>query len=495
MSEDVQPVRPIDVAEREYRSPPPLVLVVALLAIGGLIGWGAASLGGDGIATASPTSDPGNVSPLGDASLQPGARPTISWVQATTVPAIPSQLEYAGATNVAETNGMLYMVVRYADPTTMAISNELWSSPNGAEWSSDVVDVGVPVSITELTAVGDGLVLTGQSDSVFGLWRSIPDRAIDGTSWSRVTLDLPVDFSPEYHKTAVNRQGEVVTAVIGNVDVWREIVKPYVPDEIDLADPRVYFIDGQLYAAPNPPLQLFAEPPEVVTTDDAVWIRLVTLEGEEVLQTLPLPDGAFPVGQDSDLANIQIALSWRSDNAIDFLPVTGRNALPAGYFLPDAWQDGFIGAAYELEGSFASSEVVELWSTESGVAWQIASNQPPRECSPFFLAVNRDKLLLTAEDGTRCVGAIDQEWTILAETSTVSYAVGGGAGFIGYPNSFDYETASFSRDGLTWVDVAIPAAEPYPTLALLEERLFAMSVNCCDPNLGKHIDVWIGEIS
>jgi hypothetical protein len=488
-------VRPIDVAEREHRSPPPLVLVVALLAIGGLIGWGAASFGGDTIATVDAATDTEEASPLGDPSLQPETRPTISWIAATTVPEIPGPLDYAGASNVAEVNGLLYVVVRFVDPTTMEISNHLWSSEDGVEWASDVIDVGAQVSITEVTAVGDGLLMTGRSDSLFGMWRSIPDRGIDGTSWSRVAIDLPDDFSPRFHATAANQQGEITTAAIGTVDLWREIVAPYLPPGIDGTDPNLTLAAGILYSPGEPAVPLFSEPPEVVTTGGNIWIRLVTLDGEEVLQTRPLPAGAYPLSTTADLADIPIALSWISDDGIDFLPITGRNALPDGYFLPAAWQDGFITASYELGNEFAPDETVSLWTTGSGRAWDVAPVQPPRQCSPFFVAVNRDRVLLTAEDGTRCVGTNDGEWTVLAEPSTVSYAVGGGAGFLGYPDSFDYQTASFSRDGENWVDITIPAAEPYPTLEILERRLLAMSVNCCDPTKGKHIDVWIGNIS
>lgn len=496
MPADVQPVRPLDVDEREPRHPPPLLLVIVLLAVGGLIGWATATLGDDGIAPVAPAPDPSNVSPLGDALRQPAARPTITWVPATSVPAFPESLGYAGSTNVAEVNGILYLVIRYRDAAAeTAIRNELWSSADGVSWTSDVLDTGMPVAITAVTAAGNGLLLTGQSEGFLGLWHSIPDRAINGTSWSPVAIDFPAGFTPEYHATVANRRGEVITTALGNLDVWREVVAPYVPDGVDVTDPDARMADNFLYVAPDIPLQLFSEPPEVVATDDSIWIRLVTLDGEEVLQTLPLPVGAYPLAVNVDLAEIPIAMSWRSSNTIDFLPVVGRNALPSGYFLPVAWQDGFVAASYEFEEEFGANGRVGLWSTAKGLAWRATAPQPPRDCSPFFLAVSRDRILLTAEDGTRCVGTDYESWTVLAEPSTVSYAVGGGAGFLGYPNSFDYATASFSRDGVAWMDVSIPATEPYPTLALLEDRLFAMSVTCCDSTRANRIEIWIGEIS
>ncbi len=83
---------------------------------------------------------------------------------------------------------------------------------------------------------------------------------------------------------------------------------------------------------------------------------------------------------------------------------------------------------------------------------------------------------------------------ILEDPCTSCYVVGGAAGFLGYPDSFECDSAVFSPDGIAWGDVSVPAPEPYPTLSILENRLLALSVNQPRATVPKHIDIWIGEI-
>ncbi|MDJ0953658.1 MAG: hypothetical protein QNJ81_08260 [Acidimicrobiia bacterium] len=493
MSDDHQSVRPIGVEQPDGHHPPRLPLVIALLAIGGLIGWGIASLGGDSIATATTTTLAAESSPLGDASLAPGARPTVSWVAADSLPAVPENLDFAGATDPVELNGSIYLVVSYSSGTSPAIRNELWSSADGSEWVSTPIELDENVAVVDITAIPEGLLLAGSGDSVFGLWRSVPGRSLGGSSWVRIPTETPPGFTAEFHSTAVNRGNEIVTTVIGDLAIWREVIAPYLPDEIDLADPGVRFSSGVVYTSDGQTIEPFREPPEVLTVDGTVWIRLVARDGNEILQTRELPPGAYPVETSPDLSFVPVAMSWRSEDGVDFLPVTGRNALPNGYFLPEAWEGDFVAASYQLRDAFAANEEVTLWRTSSGRAWQRSDDQPPRECSPYFFAVSRSRLLLVGPDGIRCIWAED-EWTVLAEPGVVAFVVGGPAGFLGYPDVFEFGTAVFSRDGVTWSDVDIPANEPSPSLSILSDRLFALSVAPQRPSVPQRIEIWLGTI-
>ncbi len=493
MSDHQPPVRPIGDEQPDEHHPPRLTLVIALLAIGGLIGWGIASLGGDSIATATTTTLAADSSPLGDGSLEPEARPAVSWVAATSLPAMPENLDYAGSTEPVELDGSLYLVVSYSSGTSASIRNELWSSTDGLEWSSTPIELDENVFVVDITAIPEGLLLAGSRDSVFGLWRSVPGRSLGGSSWVRIPIDTPPGFIAEFQSTAVNRGNEVITTVIGDLAIWREVIAPYVPDDVDLEDPGVRFSSGVVYTSDGETIQPFREPPEVLTVDGTVWIRLVTNDGNEILQTRELPPGAYPVESSPDLSFVPVAMSWRSEDGVDFLPVTGLNALPDGYFLAEAWGGEFIAASYQLPDSFASDEEVTLWRTSSGRAWQRFDDRPPRECSPFFFAVSRSRLVLVGPDGVRCIWD-DDEWAVLDDPGLVAFVVGGPAGFLGYPDVFEYNTAVFSRDGLTWSDVAIPADEPYPALSILNDRLFGLSVTQQQSSEPNRIDIWLGTI-
>ena len=495
MPDDQKAVRPLGPATPGRNSPPPLILVAILLVVGGLLGWGIATLTGGGIATATPTTLLGeDSSPLGDATLEAEDRPTVTWTPAITVPQVPDGMEYAGATDPVEYEGSIYLVVRFSESDTGDTSNHLWTSADGNEWSSSPIELGQSVPVVELTTIADGLMVTGQDEEFFGLWRSVPGRSFGGSSWIPIPLEIPTDFEPVFHATAVNRSGGITSTVIGNLAIWREVIAPYVPEGIDLAHPDLTLSQGVLYPGDGSAFELFAEPPEVLTSRNTVWIRLVTTDGDEILQTRELQPGAYPVEDAPDLAFIPVALSWISNDGAEFLNVTGRNALPPGYFLPEPWEDGFISAKYELADAFATNEDVTLWRSGSGRAWERSDDQPPRECSPFFFARSNDTLLLTAEDRTRCAWNRAEGWTVLPDPCTSCYAIGGPAGFLAYPSSFDYDTALYSSDGHTWVDVAIPAPEPYPTLSILEERLLAFSVHQPRPTAPKRIEIWLGQI-
>jgi hypothetical protein len=497
---DGDSVRPIDRDEALHHRPPPkLTMVAALLAIGGVLGWGVATLGGASETDTATPAAAADASPIG-AAIAPTSRPTVTWTQASVVPAIPPGMGYAGFSTAVELNGTTYLVVDYASATTKATGSQLWHSTDGDLWEADTLWLGEPVSSIDLTAFGDSLLLGGTTAGGFGLWTSIPDRSIDGSSWNRIPLSIPEGITNQLHATRVSGDNRIVAMMIGNLEIYPSIIEPYLPHGIDLSNERYRYLGDQfIYGTDGSgtdwdPIQIFAEPPSVLVADDSVWIRLVTTGGDEVLQTVPLPDGVYPVDSTPNLTDIPVAMMWRSDDVVGFLPVTGSSALPEGYFLPEAWGNDFVAAVYARPNSFAAREDVTLWTSHSGRAWQPAEIQPPRECSPFFLAVSKDRIHLTSEIGTQCIRDVDGTWQVLDQPSTATYVVGGDAGFIGYPDSFEYDQALFSEDGVSWANVTIPTAEPYPTLVALQDRLLALSVNRPRPTAPTQIDVWVGAI-
>ncbi len=492
MPEDLQPVRPLDTGEAapSHNPPPRMLLVVGLLAVGALLGWSIASLGGDSVATVSSPGDDLSM----DTDPDPGGIPSIIWQQAESVPVIPSGLQYAGATDPVELAGTIYTVVSFFDPATDRTTGQLWSSNDGKSWRAEQLDLGEPAQVVEVTALRDGLMLSAQTDDGFGVWRSPLGRAVDGASWTRLPLDLPENVVVRFHQTAVSAGGDITTVVIANFEIWREILAPYVPANIDIEDPELVLFMGSVVRPGEEafPHQIFSFDPEVLTTRDSVWVRVVDIDGREELFTRPLPEGAYPLARAPELGSVSVAFAWRSADGIEFSPIIGRGALPEGYFLPEPWQAGFIAAAYEQADSFALDEQVRLWSSASGRAWQPLSSQPPRDCALYFLAVSGNRLLLSDGD-TRCLWNGD-EWAVLRDEVDVFEVTGGTAGFLGYPRNFDSTTAMFSRDGRSWVDAALPAGATFQTMWVLDERLLAVSVTPQGSGEPLGVDIWLGSI-
>ena len=491
MTEETARVRPLTGDETTPpRRPPRFPLTIAVLVVGILVGWAVASLtrGSTGADLVSGGADT-------DTADDATGPVSITWAQATSVPPFPAGMVYAGATSPVELGGRIYVVTRFEDAAAGTISNELWSSGDGLTWQTEPIRLDDGAAVTDLVATRTGLILSGSLGEHFAMWRSLPGRAVDGGSFTSVAVAVPDEITVLDEGTAVNEVGEIVTVAIGDFPVWREAIAPYIPDEVDPQDPGLSYYLDSVYSQQIPtPIAVFDTTPEVVVTSDAVWVRLTTPEDEQILRTYDLPGGAFPLETTPDLGAVRVGFAWRSTNGVDFLPVESGSALPDGYFLPLAWQDGFITAGYEQESSFAPFENIRLWNSNTGRAWQPADNQPPPQCVRFELATSSDRILLTGDDGTRCVGTAGGTWTVLSDPGSVTYAVGGQAGFIGYRSRFNHANAMFSPDGLHWSEVEIPGNDPYPTVAPLHDRLVMLSVAAATPSEPARIDIWIGSI-
>jgi len=495
-NEQVRPLRGDDHVRREQRTPR-FVAVIALLAIGGLVGWVAASLGN--AASPTPTTSPVAQSEIdtAPASRDASLGPSVEWTRAEVIPEVPDGMEYGGFSAVAEVGGRIYLTAVFANTTTGEEASELWESADGLDWTASTIDVGESMIAQDLVAVGDGLLMTGQTEDTFAMWRSVPGRAISGSSWAKVSLEMPERFHGGFLRTAVNSTGDTMTVAIGSLELWPEVIGPYLPDEVDLDDPGFVYRGGSFLYEPDSSdyIELFSEPPEVVFAGNNLWVRIVTLAGDEAIRTFPLPRGTYPVGTTPTLEGIQLLMAWFSDDGIDFLPVVGANALPSSYFLPKPWGEGFVGAVYEMDSSVVINEAITLWGSRSGRAWQPQQQHVPEECSPFQLAISGDRMHLTSEDGTQCIRDIGSPWEILDEPSTSTYVVGGGAGFVSYPDSFEYDTALFSHDGISWARISIPTPEPYPGIMVLEDRLLALSVSRPNEEAPPVVEIWLGKIS
>ncbi len=494
------PVRPLPQSNPQQRepNPPRLLLGAVLLALGGLVGWVAASLGGGAAVTT--TAPPTTASEAG-VIRDTGPLPTVTWTAATSVPTVPSGFDYAGTSTMVEIDGITHVIVNFQDSTTGEVASELWQSTDGLEWSSRPLVADEPVEGFDLAASGSTLLMTGRGTDELALYRSIPGRVVGGSSWFRVELATPTDYRLESLTPIVNGQGDVLVMAVGYLDIWRDVIGPHLPTDIDLTDPRyVLREDGVLFETRTERGVDYAEVvpvlsgvPELVATEDSVWIHLVTAEGEEVLQTVPLPRGAYPTTASPSLNRIPLVMAWISAGD-EFLPVTSSNALPWGLLFPQAWGDGFVAANYDLDESFGITERPTLWVSSSGRAWQQEEEQPPRQCGPAELTVSGRRMHLTADDGTQCVRDLGSSWEVLPESPTVSYTIGGPAGFVGYPDAFAYDQALFSRDGVSWVEIEVPGPAPYPTLSILRDRLVAMSVDRPRPDRPSRIEIWVGEI-
>lgn len=482
--------------------PPRLGYGIALVVAGGLLGWGIASAGGD------PSPPTPTVADAVDAAATVVPRdtrpaPTVMWTEAITTPGIPAGYEYAGASDAVEVDGTIYLIVNLEDTATGVISSNLWLSTDGREWIAENFAFDKEEFIArDLTVARNGLLLTGTFDNEPALLRSISGRAVGGSSWNRIELAGADDFRPRELTTEVDGSGDAITVVVGSFDIWRDLLQPLVAPDIDLGDPSYVFrADGTLFAPRTEngvdfgeSIDVLSAEPEVVVTHDSVWVRLVTVDGSEVLRTVPLPDGAYPLVAEPPLNDIPVAMVWRSNEDGEFRQVTARSALPEGFFRAHPWGDRLLTATFESGGVFSSSDRATLWTSALGRAWRSLESQPPPECSGYSLAVSGTRIHLTGDDGTQCVRSGDSDWEVLSPRSDAAYVTGGPAGFIGYPNAFEYDSALFSRDGIIWTEIVMPGLAPYPTVSVLENRLVALSVNRPRPNRPTQIQVWVGEI-
>ena len=112
-------VRPLsEQPETPQRSAPPRLAVgIALLAIGGLLGWAAASIGSNDSTTV--TTSAIELEPTATTIVPRDPRPTpeVQWTQAS-VPALPASLAYRGTTDVVQLGESLFFVVNFLDPDT-----------------------------------------------------------------------------------------------------------------------------------------------------------------------------------------------------------------------------------------------------------------------------------------------------------------------------------------------------------------------------------------
>ncbi len=291
--------------------------------------------------------------------------------------------------------------------------------------------------------------------------------------------------------TAVAGDGDIFVLMSGYADLWRDAVAPFVPEGADLNGEVVYRGSEFLqWSDSGLETRLFFEDPQVVIVDRAAWVRIVNCHGEEVIRTFPLPRRTYSSSMKPQLTEIQLYAAWTSLGGAAFEPVEGDGLLPSGCFLPTAWGNRFVAVGASADGGERLETV--LWVSDSGSEWVPDPVQPPAECSPFSLVVSGESLHLTSADGTQCCRrGLGADWIVLDEPCESCYKLAGPAGFLGYPTSFEYNKGLLSRNGVLWNEVPVPGVEPYPTLAVLDDSLVAMSVfNDLDSN--HQVRIWVG---
>jgi hypothetical protein len=437
---------------------------MAVLAVGGLVGWLVAAAA-DGPAAPSTASEDPDAGRLAD---PPGSLPTIDWSEAGTIPETAGTFD--GFTGAAQVGNTIYVAARVTDPVTRQRRAILWRSDDSAVWEDAGLDLGAAAVVDQIAAYGDALLLAGSSRGQPRLWKSIPGRVIGGASWIEVPLPEPPGIAVGEASLATSRDGQVVVTVPGTIDLTDRVVAD-LPAATDLNRAGT----------------------EVVVADNRAWTRVVTPDGSEHLATYLLPDELHYVAGRSDGLRVSAMKVWASSNGVAFYPVTGPNIVPSGRFEPIRWGKGFVAAEYGI-GAAGNDDATVIWESSRGTAWRPIRSQPSADCVPFSLSVSGERLLAVSDGGVVCLRIGDSPWQLLGtRQSGVGYLTGGDAGFLRYPLDNDYQSSAFSRDGMSWADISIPAAEPYPMIAVLRDRLLTLSVQR-RPNTAPRIQIWIGAI-
>ena len=414
---------------------------------------------------------------------------TIEWREATAVPPVPPGWELHDHSDVAEALGTTHMIIQLRSPTSSEVVSEIWSSDDGLTWGSRSLDLDTAIADPRLAATDGGLLLIGSTAHGDALWRA--DALGSGDlSWSRIPLRVPNGLRNQVLSAAVADDGDVVVSLVGEWDLWREVLPPFLPEGLSLDDEvLVYSGDEFLRRADGTvELRLFAEPPEVLIVDDTAWVRMITPRGDEIMKAVSLPRGCRACSESPQLTDVQVFAVWASSRDGSLMPVEGDDVLPSGCFRPAAWGDGFVAAPRQNERSAGAAA---LWTSETGGEWVPDPIQPPDSCSPVSLAVSGDTIHLTAADGTQCCRGADLTWLVRDEPRGSCYLTAGGAGILAYPVDFRYDRALLSCDGLHWSEIQIPGTQPYPMLAVLDDGLLALAVHD-DPDSSSQIRIWRG---
>lgn len=495
-SDAVRPLRDAPPQYRERGAPRLFILAVVLVA-GITTGWLLAGRGAVPVTTDGEETVPGT-SAIVSLSADPGSDPsvTVEWTEATAVPAIPPGWRFSDHSGVVEACGAKHIVIQLRSPDGSEAVSQIWSSDDGLEWQTRPLDLGTSIADPRLTATDEGLLLTGRIGSEDAIWQSTRFNERDGFSWARIELQIPDELREQVIGAAVAGDGDTVISMSAVADLWPQIVSPFLPEGIDLESGSIIYQGDEFLRSVGDEtrIRLFAESPQVLIVDGKVWVRILTPEGEEVMRTVPLPPGTYPLSVSPRLSDIQVTSTWASSNGEAFVPVIAIDPVSNGCFYPSPLGDGFVGSTSEADGSQCAHEATVLWTSDTGHEWELDRVQPPVECTPFSLVASGETILLTSVEGTQCWRGPGTDWVVLDEPCTTCYKMAGHAGFLGYPTSFEYNKGLLSHNGVLWNEIPVPGVEPYPTLAVLDDSLVAMSV-LNDMASNHPVRIWLGTIS
>lgn len=351
----------------------------------------------------------------------------------------------------------------------------LWATGNDTAWRDAALDLGPEARVTDVDRYRDTLVLSGSERGTPTVWRSVPGRAIDATSWVATTLEFdggelgPIVANLTTTVTAVNDAGEMFTRARVYLDARSALLV-----RLDGLDPT--------------------RPPEIEVRPGRLWVRLTDDAGNATLHTVPMPEGLNITESTGRTGNAMERLatwsSWTSEDGVTFELIRRASPLPSPP-TPFGYRSSFLNRGFEDGGT-------RLWRWAGNRGWIDTTWNPPPECGGWdSLSRSGIRLLLvTPLLDTACVSDNGVSWevvtrpagrTLIASESSRP-AVGGPDGFlIVTPDTADWLLSS--RDGITWERIATPPSTIIPRVQFVGDRVIVAGL--VEPAAGP--TWWIGE--
>ncbi len=450
---------------------------VALLLIGGVVGYSLALPGTEAAPSPTTVTSAGEVtqSAVIDAPIEQ-ATASYDWLEQQRSASAQQAWGLFGAVEVDD--AMYLLVFSNIDAPTDRV---LWRSENGTDWTEISLDLGEEVAIHDLDVHDGALLLSGWKDEQPTIWRTRGRLGVE-LQWDEQPLPAAVPrlgsvaAGESEVTTVINEAGEVVVAVSARLEITDVLLR--IADDPDVRSLR--HLDAM---------------PDFATSGQRLWAR-VMVDGVERVHTEIVPptaqldadSGSYATG----MGQVVARSLWASTDGGTFraIDVASLPSVP----LPLPWGDNFVGTVESGDGSAA------LWISADGVTWRPTETKPPAACGDWRRArIAGSSLLVTSEQfDTMCVTTDGRDWTVRDSPATAIsstgqvWVEGGESGFLALAIKSPELAVFVSDDGLDWRRVLFGDGMQGTHALRVGNKLVTSAMTLVESPPGRTFRVWVG---